>query len=179
MIQRKGDWIQTHNGVSFYPLDPQIEDIQIEDIAHSLSMQCRFNGHITDFYSVAEHCVHASFCVEEDKLEALLHDASEAYICDIPRPIKPMLSEYKEIEKNIERKIAEKFRLQYPWSDEIKSTDNYMLFLEAHELMNYTPKNWTFGHYERPANKIELQCWTPQVAKQKFLKRFDQLYREN
>lgn len=177
MTQRKGDWIQTHNGVSFYPLDPRVEDIQIEDIAHSLSMQCRFNGHIKEFYSVAEHCVHASYCVEEDKLEALLHDASEAYICDIPRPIKPMLSEYKEIEKNIERKIAEKFQLQYPWSDEIKSADNYMLYLEAHQLMKFKPANWTFGNFNLSRYAIELQCWTPRVAKRKFLERFHLLNR--
>ena len=89
MSERVGDWIQTMSGVIFYPLDPRPEEIRIEDIAHALSHQCRFAGHCREFYSVAEHSVRVSRELpQEFMLWGLLHDASEAYLVDLPRPIK-------------------------------------------------------------------------------------------
>src|SRR5579885_2784587 len=88
---RHGDWIQTYCGVAFYPLDPRPEEILIEDIAHALSMLCRFTGHVKRFYSVAQHCVYVSHrCDPKDALWGLLHDAAEAYLNDISRPVKSL-----------------------------------------------------------------------------------------
>src|SRR5271165_7548492 len=86
---RKGDWIQTYTGRVMYPLDPRPEEINIIDIAHALSNLCRFTGHVRTFYSVAEHSVRVSqHCDPKDALWGLLHDASEAYLADMSRPMK-------------------------------------------------------------------------------------------
>src|SRR5690606_29748913 len=96
---RKGDWMQTFTGRRFWPLDPRPDEICIEDIAHALSMQCRYAGHCLSFYSVAEHSVLLSQHVAEPfRRWALLHDASEAYLVDVPRPIKGDLSNYRAVE---------------------------------------------------------------------------------
>jgi len=131
--KRIGDWIQTFSGIQFYPLDPQTQDISIQDIAHSLSLTCRFNGHCSKFYSVAEHCVlgvmlakKMNFSLEEQKW-ILLHDASEGYISDVPRPIKGQLIGYKDIEKKIENIIAQKFNLPLEMSSNVKKIDNILL----------------------------------------------------
>src|SRR3990167_8105269 len=88
---RTGDWIQTYMGSAFYPLDPRPEDVDIRDIAHSLSLMCRFNGHCTKFYSVAEHSLHVvegvAFTTNWNTFEmrrALLHDSAETYLSDVP-----------------------------------------------------------------------------------------------
>jgi hypothetical protein len=95
---RKGDWIQTFTGKQFWPLDPRPDEVYIEDIAHALGNICRFNGHCLRFYSVAEHCFHVSHKVVPGlALMGLLHDAAEAYVCDVVRPVKPYLKEYKKI----------------------------------------------------------------------------------
>ena len=104
MAARKGDWIQTFTGRAFYVLDPRPEDVDIEDIAHALSMQCRFAGHCREFYSVAQHSVTASWLVPpEDALWGLLHDAAEAYVVDLPRPIKRawQLESYGIIDRDV------------------------------------------------------------------------------
>jgi hypothetical protein len=86
---RRGDWMQTFTGRAFYPLDPRPEDIDPVDIAHALSLICRYGGHSSRFYSVAEHCVLMSHAVApEHALWALLHDATEAYLGDMIRPLK-------------------------------------------------------------------------------------------
>ena len=88
----KPGWVQTVTGKAFYPLKPDPSLISIEDIAWALSMQCRFAGHVLHFYSVAEHCVYISNSVPmEDALWGLLHDATEAYLTDVPRPLKPLM----------------------------------------------------------------------------------------
>jgi len=101
-------------------------DIDIVDIAHSLSNLCRFNGHSRKFYSVAQHsCWVAAHCPPEYKLEGLLHDAAEAYIGDVTRPLKQLLGEpYKQLEQSIELAIALRFGLTYPWPDSVKDADN-------------------------------------------------------
>src|SRR4051812_6540197 len=87
--QQKGDWMQTISGKAFFPLDPRPADVDIQDIAHALAFQCRFGGHVKEFYSVAEHSVRVSLiCAHEDAKWGLLHDATEAYLSDIVRPVK-------------------------------------------------------------------------------------------
>lgn len=90
--KRRGDWMMTYSGRAFWPLDPRADEIDPLDIAHALSMLCRYGGHVRRFYSVAEHCVLMSHAVApEHALWALLHDATEAYMVDLPRPINRIL----------------------------------------------------------------------------------------
>lgn len=116
-MKSRGDWIQTYSGIKFYPLDPMPEDILIEDIAHALSNICRFNGHTKQFYSVAQHSYLVSSQINDPKiaLAGLLHDASEAYICDIPRPLKNTedFERYREIEGQLQSKIWNKFGISF------------------------------------------------------------------
>lgn len=88
-LSQDNSWIQTFSGRQFFPLEPRVEDVCIEDIAHGLSNLCRYAGHCECFYSVAQHCLLVSRVVpREHALRGLLHDASEAYLIDVPRPIK-------------------------------------------------------------------------------------------
>jgi uncharacterized protein len=103
-------YIWTVSGKKFHPFDPQPDEIDIGDIAHALSHQCRFTGHTRVFYSIAEHSLNvAAILPDELKLAGLLHDASEAYLSDISRPIKQTLPDYRELEYRIEAAIASKF----------------------------------------------------------------------
>lgn len=131
--------IYTYSGVSFSPLSPSMDDISSVDIAHALSYTCRANGHFRSFYSVAQHCLS---CVEEARLRGLprhiqlaclLHDASEAFISDITRPVKRQLTEYTVIEKRLQDVIYRRFGLD-PEDEElltaVKEIDDAMLYHE-------------------------------------------------
>lgn len=139
--------IRTYTGLYMNVFEPAPEMICIEDIAHSLSMQPRFGGHLPIFYSVAQH---SSRCanVANHKLisandggdkkaafEALMHDASEAYLMDIPSPIKAGIPEYKVIEDKLMRVIAGKFGFNYPFSSITKQVDSEMLHKEWNLIM--------------------------------------------
>src|SRR5690349_19702773 len=108
----RGSWMQTFTGRRFYPLDPKVEDIDPTDIAHALSLICRYGGHVTRFYSVAEHCVLLSHAVSpENALWALLHDATEAYVGDMVRPLKQHMPAYRDVEDRLMLVIADRFGL--------------------------------------------------------------------
>lgn len=137
--------ILTYSKVSFNPLNPDKNSILIEDIAHALSLMTRANGHFHEFYSVAQHCI---FCCEEalargysDKvaLACLLHDASEAYLADITRPVKKNLLNYLDIEEVLQTAIYSKY-IGQALSDEeqsqIHSVDNALLYSEFIHYMN-------------------------------------------
>jgi 5'-deoxynucleotidase YfbR-like HD superfamily hydrolase len=133
--------IQTHSGSYFDLHESGPDAIKIEDIAHSLAMQCRYNGHIRMFYSVAEHSVLVAGWVLEQTgdyqlaLEALLHDGSEAYLCDIPRPFKRLLTDYKVLEQRVETLLSLAFGLIYPWAPIIHEADLRILADEKKVLM--------------------------------------------
>ena len=170
---RIGDWIQTYSGIQMYPLDPKENEIHIEDIAHALSMLCRFNGHTSEFYSVAEHCCHVhDILPHELKLTGLLHDASEAYLCDMPRPIKRspgFASEYLAAESRLMMVIAKKFDLQWPMHERVEQADNAVLATEARRLMAPLHPEWK-DHYG--AADIDLPLWSPIQARDEFLRRY-------
>lgn len=167
---RRGDWMQTYTGIQFWPLDPRADEICIEDIAHSLAHQCRYNGHCQRFYSVAEHsAIMASFAKPEHKLAALLHDAAEAYLCDIPRPLKKYLHGYREIEERLERTIAAKFGAPYPWPQEVHELDERMLADELEQIMAPPPADWNLRY---PELSVHLPGFEPEVAEHVFLKVF-------
>ena len=128
--------IRTFSGNYLNVFMPDPDKILIEDIAHALSHQCRFSGHLKEFYSVAQHSIMCSTFVSlENKFAALMHDASEAYLVDIPSPIKHNLDHYREVEHKLMKIIADKFGFIYPLNEEIKKVDREMLELEWEELM--------------------------------------------
>lgn len=138
MDEYGGSWITTYTGKKFHFLDPQPEEIDIEDIAHALSLTCRFGGQCREFYSVAEHSVRVADIVPEElKPLALLHDASEAYMPDLPRPIKYSLPDFISMERVILIAIWDKFGVKnwFDNYDRIKERDNILLATEARDLM--------------------------------------------
>lgn len=174
MTVRIGDWIQVFTGRAFYPTDPREDEIDIEDIAHALSRQCRYAGHIDqEHYSVAEHCVHISHALpDEYALSGLLHDAAEAYLVDVPRPIKRSLGGYVEFEERLEKVIFKRFGLPFPIPDKVKEYDNRILHDECRQLMKRPPQSWSL---QGEPLGITIQCWSPNIAKFMFLLRFNEL----
>lgn len=171
--RRAGDWIQMNSGIAFWPLDPRADEVRIEDIAHSLSLLCRFGGHCRRFYSVAEHSVHVARQVSrEAALWGLLHDASEAYVCDLPRPLKRMLPGYSMIEKRVHLAIAEHFGLSPEIPAEVKTADEAMLLAEADQLMAVPPMPWEERGRRAP---VRLRCWSPERAQHEFVAAFELL----
>jgi 5'-deoxynucleotidase YfbR-like HD superfamily hydrolase len=109
MARNDNNWIQTFTGRQFWPLDPRPEDIELLDIAHALANKCRYTGHTRSFYSVAQHSVLVSEIVPAaDAHWGLLHDASEAYLPDVARPVKRELAGFQEIENRLMGCVAER-----------------------------------------------------------------------
>ena len=171
--QRRGDWMQTATGLAFWPMDPRPAEIKIEDIAHALSNLCRYAGHCREFYSVAQHSVLVARALPvELRPWGLLHDASEAYLVDVPRPVKPFLAGYKEAEEAVERAVAEAFGLVWPMPAEVKRVDNAILADEAAQIMVSPPRDWCLLE---PALGIDIDPWAPQTAKRRFLEAFHEI----
>lgn len=165
----------TYTGLRFNLTDPRVEDIRLEDIAHSLSQLCRFTGHTKRFYSVATHCILASRCIDpEYALEALLHDAAEAYVNDLSRPLKrhPDNKGYLLIERKINKAVRQRFGLPYfadepHMSAEVKWIDNALVVTEARVLM--AEHTWADGH---KGLYVEIPDWAPGVAEEQYLHQF-------
>lgn len=170
-------WIQTYTGRKFWPLSPSPDDVHIEDIAHALSLMCRFGGHCRDFYSVAQHSVLvASLLVTKEwKLAALLHDASEAYMADVLRPIKASLSQLHEVEKGLEICISQKFGTMYPLHEHIKYADMRLLATEKRDLMILTEHPWQ--PLPHPLSE-KIIPWSPKEAEKRFLSDFQDFNRD-
>lgn len=171
---RKGDWIQTFTGQQFWPLDPRPEEIHIEDIAHSLSLQCRYAGHCSEFYSVAQHSVLiAQAMPRELALWGLLHDAAEAYVVDVPRPLKAHLPGYKAIETAVMNSVVVRFGLTPSvMPSEVKRADDAILADEVQALMKEPSQPWDLP---QPALCINIVPWPPETAKHLFLMSFKAL----
>jgi len=167
-------WMQTYTGRAFrFP--PTADMVQMEDIAHALSMQCRYNGHCRRFYSVAEHSVlvadwlHAEYGDAHLALAGLLHDAAEAYVCDVPRPLRPRLSAYGALEAQVETVIAEKYSVDQH-DPRIKDADFRILTDEKAALMANEPEAWHL--HPAGALGVAIRCWGPNEAKAAFMRRF-------
>jgi len=178
---RKGNFMQVWSGGIYWPLDPRAEEVHIEDIAHSLAMQCRYGGHCNRYYSVAEHSVLVSQIVlPELALLGLLHDATEAYLSDVIRPLKRHLTNYKEIEQLNWLAIAERFGLPAILPPEIHTADNAMLHAECIALMkpmpntNVTRREWLMGDVEPPA-QVEIVGWGWRQARAEFMTRYQEI----
>lgn len=145
------------------------DDVRVADIAHALSILNRFTGHSKVPYSVAQHSVMVSRLVApENALWGLMHDASEAYLGDIARPLKEMLPEYKKIERHVQRVIAKVFGLPWPMPADVKRADNIALMTEKRDLVT-ADHCWGI---DVPADcrPISPYCW--QQAKKMFSDRF-------
>jgi hypothetical protein len=153
--------IRTSTGryINFTDINPN--DICVEDIAHALSMQCRFGGHLPEFYSVAQHSVLCSYLVDEcDALEALMHDASEAYMLDIPKPLKNLLPDYEALEERMMRVISDKYGVPHPLSQSVKTADALMLKFEFKSIM---------------LGSNLFRVWGMEESKRRFMERYGEL----
>lgn len=169
--------IDTYKGLKVNPFNSKSSiDIDIEDIAHSLSLLCRFNGHCAEFYSIAQHSILVSEIVSaENALWGLLHDATESYLSDLPSPIKnhPRLLFYKQTEKMLSKTIFEKFELIGECPKEIKDADYIALVTEKRDLMNAEEK-WPLEDFFKPLNS-RIVPMNPAEAKEAFLNRYYEL----
>jgi len=148
-MKASGLWMQTFSGLAFTPSDPRGDQIVLEDIAQGLANTARYCGQTRRFYSVAEHSVHlARYALDHFKdvrlaRGALMHDAAEAYICDIPRPLKALLPGYKQIEARVEAVIADRFGLTALMDPRVKELDDRILEDERCVLLCDPPFPWT------------------------------------
>jgi len=166
-----GDWILTFTGRRFYPMAPKAEDVDIIDIAHALSMLCRYAGHSKFFYSVGEHSLWVSHAVPaEHAFFGLMHDAAEAYVCDLPRPLKYALPEYRAAETRVWAAIVEKFGLPLETPPEVKLVDSRMLLTERPVLFD-NPQPWPQYAHLTPIDR-KIVCAPPHVVFDSFMRRF-------
>lgn len=178
--ERVGDWMITYTGKRFYPLDPRHGEICIEDIAHHLARVCRYGGAVAGYYSVAEHSCHLADYFSQQGLpaearSALMHDASEAYLGDVIRPIKPDLARFLEIEAEVEAVIAEKYGLPHPLPVTVKLADNAIIGDERVQLFGVEALRASAWKV-RPGLGITLQQWGCAAAERQFLRRFADLF---
>jgi hypothetical protein len=167
-------WIQTYSGKYFHYLEDNPQNIKIEDIAHGLSNLCRYSGQCNSLYTVAQHCCIVSDLAEKGfRLEGLMHDAAEAYMGDIPRPVKNLVPEIKILEKKVFRQIAKEFNLKYPISSVIELLDTRVMLAEARIVL----KEGTVWCVEgiTPADINLNELWEPKKAEMEFLTRFNTL----
>ena len=167
-------YITTVTGKHFYPLNPNPKDIDIEDIAHALSLICRANGHFKHFYSVAQHsiaCAEEAIergCSVEVILGCLLHDASEAYLCDVTRPVKKHIPQYLRAEEKLQAVIWKRFigrDLTDTEQNQIFEIDDHILSQEFHLLM---PEDLN-EDYRKLQSECECEYQDPQEVKERFI----------
>lgn len=189
----RGDdtFIRTFTGRKFWPLSPRTEEIVIEDIAHPLSLICRFTGHCYCFYSVAEHSVRVSELAERLALErfagfewriasaramalwGLMHDATEAYLCDVPSPLKRTVeigTRYKRFERQLMDIIAARFELGPHEPSIVKDADRILLSTEMRDLMSGCVLDDGV-----PLLQETIYPWDAQRAEVEFMRRFEAL----
>jgi len=171
--------IRLYSGVMFDYNAPELCLVEIEDIAHALSNVCRFAGHVSHFYSVAQHAVNCSLIVDDEfAYTALLHDTAEAFTNDIPTPLKYAVPMFKDLEVSIETAMAARFGFTYPLPDEVKVADLQMLKLEKEAMKGSDNTEWSVldgvvSDHLRPI--VNLSMMSPTIAKQQFLARFEEL----
>ncbi len=176
-----GPYLQTVSGRRVNPFDPDPAQLDAGDIARALANQCRFGGHSRVFYSVAQHCVIVSRVVEErggdveDVFAALMHDAGEAYLGDMPHPLKhrsALGAAFREAEARLEVAIRERFNIKASVPD-VKAVDRALL---ATERRAFSAEAWHWPELEdvEPLD-LELTAWSPDQAADEFAKRYAEL----
>lgn len=165
-------WICTASGRQVRPLALSPDQIAIEDVAAALAKQCRFGGHCRAFYSVAQHSVHVAELLEHEGPEAaltgLLHDASEAYLVDLPGPIKhaPEMTGYRDAEERLNDAVATAFKLPRPAPASIKAADQAMFAAELRDLMPAAAREALPAGV--PPRAARVQPWSPRKAQREF-----------
>lgn len=170
------NWILTHTGKRFDLFEPDVDMIDPRDIAHSLAHLCRFNGHTREFYSVAQHsCIVAELVPEEHKLAALLHDATEAYLGDMTRPLKQWMPDYRGFEDIVWANVCERFDLALDLPATVHQADLIALATERRDLMPPDPDPWDFLVGIEPESQ-RIRPWSPTEARLTYHQRLmDQL----
>lgn len=177
--QVEDGWIGVYSGGQLHFKEPRPGEILILDIAHSIGKLCRYGGHTKRFYSVAEHSARLAQYIArltgDTRLafEALMHDASEGYLVDMPRPIKAELSQYKAIERILEHSIALEFGLREPRDVRIHEADTRILVDEKAQAMMPTEHSW--GVDDLDPLGVTVQFWTPDEGPHRFLTYFHDL----
>lgn len=167
-------WIQTYTGRKFLPLEARVEDVDIRDIAHSLALLSRFNGHCRRFYSVADHSVRvAAALAPEHAPWGLLHDAAEAYLSDLPRPVKRENVWFQQVEDRLLQVVAEAFELPWPVPEPVWRADDALLATEARDLMGPPPEDW--GLTAEPLTG-RIEPLGPEAAERAFLEAYARLF---
>ncbi len=168
-----GPRIRLQSGAWLDLLDPEACEFTIEDIAHGLAHTCRYAGQADGFFSVAEHSLLVSAVCIGHELPALLHDATEAFIGDVTRPLKQLLPEYRQIERTLERAILARFGIE-EMPAEVKEADLSVLAAEQAQVM---PEGTDFWAAEAgiPPAPVVVERLTPQDAKRRFLERYREL----
>lgn len=174
-----GFYIRTYTGKQFHWRTPETNVYDIRDIAHALAMNCRWTGHVREFYSVAQHSVLAArYAPAEHKLAALLHDASEAYMHDTPSPLKWHLRDagftaFADLEKRIDQALFKSFGLAWPRDPAIKHVDLRLLATEHRDLMPYDPDKERA--YMLPPYEDKITGWSWARAQASFLNMYEEL----
>jgi hypothetical protein len=176
-----GPYLQTVSGRWVNPFDPDPDQLDAGDIARALANQCRFGGHCRTFYSIAQHSVIVSELVEqrggdtEDAFAALMHDASEAYLGDMPHPLKhrsPLGEAFRAAERDLEQALRDRFAIKAD-VPEIKRADRALL---ATERRAFSDESWPWPELEgvEPLD-LELIAWPPDEAARAFAARYAEL----
>lgn len=170
-------WVTTYTGRQFFPMAPKAADIVIEDIAHQLSCLNRWLGATREPYSIAQHSVHVAEMVpKEHSLWALLHDASEAYLIDVPKHIKrlPQMAPYRAAEHHLQRIIFQRFGLRGPEPESVKVADIALAVAEAQDLLKAIPSHWPAAIRLRTAARPQftIEPWPARKAENLFLERY-------
>lgn len=165
------DGIVTFSGKWFDPANPRAGDICIEDIAHALACMPRFGGHVRKPYSVAQHCYLASeMAPDGTELQALMHDAHEAYVLDMPSPFKQLLPDYQAMERRVEAAVRDAFRLPRVFDPRVKEVDLRMMTTEA---KSFGLEWWSWYPATPPYAELgKIEPWPWHKARQRFLDRF-------
>ncbi|MFZ2268240.1 MAG: hypothetical protein WAV95_11750 [Azonexus sp.] len=169
-------YVSTFLGHRFFLTSPHIDDVAIEDIAHGLAYQCRFNGQTREFYSVAQHSLMVMQLVPVPlRLAALLHDAAEAYLGDMVKPLKNLFPEFSAIESRVMQIIGQRFAVDLDHPDPaIKAADLIALATEKRDLMPHSTEAWANLRDIRPLPE-SIRPLSPPAAKAAFLDSFHQL----
>jgi hypothetical protein len=179
MLVKRRPYFRTYTGRLVHPLEPSPSEISVFDVAHSLSQMCRFLGHTEGFYSVAQHSVLVSQHVpREDALWGLLHDASEAYICDMPAPLKhdPRMSVYRDTEDLLMAAICARYDLRPEMPLSVKIADKRLLATEFRDVTTIDDPDWIRLECGfEPLSDYHIASWAPSFAESMFLDRFEEL----
>lgn len=172
----RSGWLQTYTGRAVTVMAPRPEQICIEDIAHALAYICRFNGHVNQFYSVAQHSLFVCDILPPPlALQGLLHDATEAYLGDMVKPLKRNMAEYRAAEDIMQECISRVFHVPVRLDARVKRADLIALATERRDLHRAPPMNWDIDELGIEPHPDPLCPLPPELAEEAFLQRYREI----